>query len=322
MFADCVPDPAGTPILTAVSTTPSNHPDHRPSFYLAKPIGGGLQRTDIECSCKQWIGYGAGSTEASSREDAYRAHNEHVARPHAGRGRPTPAPVRQLPVIASATSHRGDSTGAGRRKRRSSWWGAAGVVVVVAILAAIELADRGQVSAKELAEQRWAETEKEALVECERLTALADEGATDGTLRTAHLNRYDEDRRRQSIGAAMASVCPEIRNAVINVASSTPSSPPSATHSSNPGRTRTRTPIVPDTTALTEKADRLALLYGYTLPSSPAGEGAALAELTCERAAQGWDYDTAVEDDIWADAPPDAAIAWNSFVYNDFCPGL
>ena len=169
--------------------------------------------------------------------------------------------------------------GARQRKRRSSWWGAAAVVVVVALLAAIELADRGQVSAKELAEQRWAQTEKEALVECERLTALADEGATDGTLRTAHLEPVRRGssstihRGRDGLGLPRDSERGHQRRVLAGVLTTVTHTLEQCRHGPEHAPL-----IVPDTTALTEKADRLALLYGYTLPSSPAGEGAALAE--------------------------------------------
>ena len=66
----------------------------------------------------------------------------------------------------------------------------------------------------------------------------------------------------------------------------------------------------------------MASLYGYTLPGSAAGEGASLARITCERAVDGWDYETAVEDDISVGAPRDAAVGWNTFVYQEFCPAL
>ena len=72
---------------------------------------------------------------------------------------------------------------------------------------------------------------------------------------------------------------------------------------------------------LADEADATAELYGYTLPGS-VGEGAALAETTCERALDGWDYETAVADDISVGAPRDAAVGWNTFVYDEFCPSI
>ncbi|QIK74580.1 helix-turn-helix domain-containing protein [Nocardioides piscis] len=102
---------------------------------------------------------------------------------------------------------------------------------------------------------------------------------------------------------------------------------PSASTPTRPRRRPSRTPTAEapppapaSNTSLDEKADRLAAIYGYTLASDPPGTGAGLAQTTCSRAADGWDYEEAVADDISVGAPESVAVDWNSFVYEEYCP--
>ena len=75
-------------------------------------------------------------------------------------------------------------------------------------------------------------------------------------------------------------------------------------------------------TELMLRADRLASIHGYLYGGEDPGEGARLALTTCQRALDGWEQEDAVADDISVGAPPDAARAWNDFVYAEFCPRL
>lgn len=204
-------------------------------------------------------------------------------------------------------------------------WTAALIVVAVASTYLLLRPTAGEREA-----EREANLRSIAIDECDRIARLYDQGLDLPDLRRAHQERFGADSAELG---AMGAACPNISRALQNrTASSTPTGPassprPSPTDvDSSPSEPSTRapsaTPSEESGTRLSDEADATAALYGYTLPGSAVGEGAALAEVTCERALEGWDYETAVEDDISVGAPREAAVGWNTFVYEEFCPAL
>lgn len=173
---------------------------------------------------------------------------------------------------------------------------------------------------EERAAERQASLRAEAAVECDRMAALYDQGKDEGELRAAHRDKYGTGH---TVLFTMRTICPNIREVLNSDRGAAPRTDSSSSNST--ASTTTSQAPDPETSGLSlvmDKADDIAALYGYTLPTSPPGEGAALAELTCDRAASGWDFGRAVADDISAGAPREAAVGWNTFVYEDFCPAI
>lgn len=213
----------------------------------------------------------------------------------------------------------------GRPSTRTLTWIAA-FIVLVGVCAYVLV----RPTASERAEEREAAVRATAIDECDRMARLYDRGVDLPDLRRLHEERFGTE---SAVLDAIWEACPSTYVMLQEGTSSespspvrTPPPSPSDADSSEREQTTRRPTATPSqdssNTRLSDTADAMASLYGYTLPGSAAGEGASLARITCERAEDGWDYETAVEDDISVGAPRDAAVGWNTFVYQEFCPAL